>query len=118
MRDVEHCGMISAIDMGLPSTTAIPIKRGRLPKEGFYRNMNVPASLRRKFIQDVESFVMLAQINEQSTGIPSGEAVNTIFVLGIESKTEQLPIQIMEHIARFQGGTHRLQDASSVPVCA
>lgn len=103
MSGIEHCGPISATDMGLPSTTAVPAGRGHLPKEGFYRNMDVPAALRRRFVSEVESFVMLAQVNERSTGIPAGKTVNNIFVLGIETKTEKPPIQVMEHIARFYG---------------
>ncbi|KAB8287101.1 hypothetical protein DSM100688_1876 [Bifidobacterium ramosum] len=103
MSDVEYCGPISALDMGLPSTTAVPAGRGHLTKEGFYRGMDASAALRRRFVDDVESFTMLAQINERSTGIPSSETVSTIFVLGIETKTEKPPVQVMEHIARFYG---------------
>lgn len=103
MSDVEYCGPVSAISMGLPSITAVPAGRGHLSKEGFYRGMDAPAALRRRFTQDVVSFTMLAQINERSTGIPASETVNTIFVLGIETKTEKPPVQVMEHIARYYG---------------
>lgn len=103
MSDIEYCGPVSALDMGLPSTTAVPAGRGHLTKEGFYRGMDAPAALRRRFVDEVESFTMLAQINERSTGIPSNETTTTIFVLGIETKTEKPPVQVMEHIARFYG---------------
>lgn len=103
MSDIEYCGPISALSMGLPSITAVPAGRGHLSKEGFYRGMDVPAALRRRFTQDVVSFTMLAQINERSTGIPASETVNTIFALGIETKTEKPPVQVMEHIARYYG---------------
>lgn len=103
MSEMERCGATSALDMGLPSTTAVPAGMGRLPKEGFYRNMDVTAALRRRFVTEVESFVMLAQINERSTGIPAGRSVGNIFVLGIETKTDKPPTQVMEHIARSYG---------------
>ena len=103
MSDMERCGQVSAADMGLPSTTAVPSGRGRLPKEGFYRGMDIAASLRRRFVEDVESFTMLAQINERSTGIPSDGSVDAVFVLGLALKQSKPPVQVMEHIARFYG---------------
>lgn len=101
MTGIESCGPVTALTLGLPSTTAIPAGRGRLPKEGFYRNAHVTARLRRRFIDDVTAFVMLAQINERSTGIPAGVMVQQIYVLGIDANTATPDTAMLEHLARY-----------------
>ncbi|KAA8820636.1 DUF4391 domain-containing protein [Bifidobacterium rousetti] len=101
MTGIESCGPVTALTLGLPSTTAIPAGRGRLPKEGFYRNAHVTARLRRRFVDDVTTFVMLAQINERSTGIPAGVTVQQIYVLGVDANTTTPDTAMLEHLARY-----------------
>lgn len=109
MNSVEACGSVTALTLGLPSTTSVPGGKGRLPKEGFYHNMQVNARLKRRFIDETESFVMLAQIDARSTGIPAGETVTKIYVLGIEARTDEPDTVLIEQIARYfdEQSTHR-----------
>ncbi|PLS31708.1 hypothetical protein Uis1B_0415 [Bifidobacterium margollesii] len=110
------CGQVTAMTLGLPSTTAVPATRARLPKDGFYRHANMTARLRRRFTDEVESFVMLAQISQSSTGITAGDSVTAIYVMGVELKQDRLPIEVLEHIARVYGEQSR-QRARLLFVC-
>lgn len=102
MSDPETCGTVSAVALGLPSTTAVPHPRGRLPKEGFYRNTAVPVRLRRRFIDDIDQIVMLAVIRPQEIRIPAGERTKEIDVIGLLQTGENPPVEVMEHIARMR----------------
>lgn len=101
MNGVESCGSVTALTLGLPSTTAVPAGKGRLPKEGFYRNMQVNARLKQRFVDETESFVMLAQIDARSTGIPAGKTVAQIYVLGIEARADDPDTVLIEQLARY-----------------
>ena len=100
MSGIESCGPVTALTLGLPSTTAVMHPRGRLTKERFYTNTKVGKRLRQHFIEDIDSITMLAVIREQETGIPAGPLTNEINVIGLEQSTEHPPLEIMEHIAR------------------
>ena len=100
MSGIESCGPVTALTLGLPSTTAVMHPRGRLTKERFYTNTKVGKRLRQHFIEDIDSITMLAVIREQETGIPAGPLTNEINVIGLEQSTEHPPLEVMEHIAR------------------
>lgn len=100
MSGIESCGPVTALTLGLPSTTAVMHPRGRLAKERFYTNTKVGKRLRQHFIEDIDSITMLAVIREQETGIPAGPFTNEINVIGLEQSTEHPPLEVMEHIAR------------------
>lgn len=100
MSGIESCGPVTALTLGLPSTTAVMHPRGRLTKERFYTNTEVGKRLRQHFIEDIDSITMLAVIREQETGIPAGPLTNEINVIGLEQSTEHPPLEVMEHIAR------------------
>ena len=72
MSGIESCGPVTALTLGLPSTTAVMHPRGRLAKERFYTNTKVGKRLRQHFIEDIDSITMLAVIREQETGLPAG----------------------------------------------
>ena len=76
MSGIESCGPVTALTLGLPSTTAVMHPRGRLAKERFYTNTKVGKRLRQHFIEDIDSITMLAVIREQETGIPAGPFTN------------------------------------------
>lgn len=76
MSSIESCGPVTALTLGLPSTTAVTHPRGRLSKERFYTNTSVGKRLRQHFIEDIDSITMLAVIREQETGIPAGPLTN------------------------------------------
>lgn len=100
MSSIESCGPVTALTLGLPSTTAVTHPRGRLSKERFYTNTSVGKRLRQHFIEDIDSITMLAVIREQETGIPAGPLTNEINVIGLEQSTGHPPLEVMEHIAR------------------
>lgn len=100
MSSIESCGLVTALTLGLPSTTAVTHPRGRLAKERFYENTSVGKRLRRHFIEDINSITMLAVIREQETGISAGRTTREINVIGLEQSTEHPPLEVMEHIAR------------------
>lgn len=100
MSGIESCGPVTALTLGLPSTTAVMHPRGRLAKERFYTNTKVGKRLRQHFIEDIDSITMLAVIRERETGIPAGLLTHEINVIGLEQSTEHPPLEVMEHIAR------------------
>lgn len=100
MSGIESCGPVTALTLGLPSTTAVTHPRGRLAKERFYTNTSVDKRLQRHFIEDIDSITMLAVIREQETGIPAGRTTREINVIGLEQSTNHPPLEVMEHIAR------------------
>lgn len=102
MAGIESCGPVTALTLGLPSTTAVTHPRGRLAKERFYENTKVGRRLRRRFIEDVGSITMLAVIRGRETGIPDGPLTHEINVIGLEQSTERPPVEVMEHIARVR----------------
>ena len=67
MSSIESCGPVTALTLGLPSTTAVMHPRGRIAKERFYTNTKVSKRLRQYFIEDIDSITMLAVIREQET---------------------------------------------------
>lgn len=95
MSGIESCGPVTALTLGLPSTTAVMHPRGRLAKERFYTNTKVGKRLRQHFIEDIDSITMLAVIREQETGIPAGPLTNEINVIGLEQSTEHPPLEVM-----------------------
>ena len=52
MSGIESCGPVTALTLGLPSTTAVMHPRGRLTKERFYTNTKVGKRLRQHFIEE------------------------------------------------------------------
>lgn len=100
MSSIESCGPVTALTLGLPSTTAVTHPRGRLAKERFYENTKVSKRLRRHFIEDINSITMLAVIREQETGIPAGQVAREINIIGLKQSTEHPPLEVMELIAR------------------
>lgn len=94
--------ILTAVMLGLPSVTAVPASRGRLPKEAFYQGLEVTAGLKRQFIDDIESLTMLAVIRSKETGIPEGRHVREISVIEVKLKGERLPSAVLERFARFR----------------
>ena len=100
MSEIESCGLVTALTLRLPSTTAVVHSRGRIAKERFYVNTSVGKRLRRHSIEDIDSITMLAVVREQETGIPAGRTTCEINVIGLAQSTGHPPTEVMEHIAR------------------
>ena len=89
--------------LGLPSTTAVG---RRMPKELFYRNLSLPADVKRAFVDDVERIELTHSIRSSTTGIPDGEAVHEVLVLEVALKERKVPESALSCIAR--GNQHKL----------
>ena len=74
--------------LGLPATTEVD---RRLPKEAFYRHMEVDAATRRDLTGGVASIIVANSIKPATTNIADGKAVHEILVLRIDPKGERVP---------------------------
>lgn len=74
--------------LGLPATTEVG---RRLPKEAFYRHMEVDAATRRDLTGGVASITVANSIKPATTNIADGKAVHEILVLRIEPKEGRVP---------------------------
>lgn len=74
--------------LGLPATTEVG---RRLPKEAFYRHMDVDAATRRDLTGGVASIIVANSIKPATTNIADGKAVHEILVLRIDSKGGRVP---------------------------
>lgn len=74
--------------LGLPATTEVD---RRLPKEAFYRHMEVDAATRRDLTGGVASIIVANSIKPTTTNITDGKAVHEILVLKIDPKGERVP---------------------------
>lgn len=74
--------------LGLPATTEVG---RRLPKEAFFRHMDVDAATRRDLTGGVASIVVANSIKPATTNIADGKAVHEILVLWIDPKGERVP---------------------------
>lgn len=74
--------------LGLPATTEVG---RRLPKEAFYRHMDVDTVTRRDLTGGVASITVANSIKPATTNIADGKAVHEILVLRIDPKGERVP---------------------------
>ncbi|MCH3973602.1 MAG: DUF4391 domain-containing protein [Bifidobacterium tibiigranuli] len=86
--------------LGLPSTSAVSAERARLTKESFYSHTAMSTSVRRHFVDDVDTFTMLEVLREAETGVAAGQHVHEIDVLSLDQSGARIPSEVMEHIAR------------------
>lgn len=83
--------------LGLPSTTAVG---RRMPKELFYRNMSLPADVKRSFVDDVERIELAHSVRSSTTGIPDGDDVHEVLVIEVALKERRIPEDALSCIAR------------------
>lgn len=74
--------------LGLPATTEV---NRRLPKEAFYRHMEVDAKMRRDLIDGVERIVVANSIKPATCNVTDGSSVHEILVVEIEPKGGCVP---------------------------
>lgn len=74
--------------LGLPATTEVG---RRLPKEAFYRHMDVDAATRCDLTGGVASIIVANSIKPATTNIADGKAVHEILVLRIDPKGGRVP---------------------------
>ena len=74
--------------LGLPSTTEV---ERALPKEAFYRNLKMPAALRRDFVDGVERIVLANSVKPSSCYLADGRRVHEVLVVRLEPKGASVP---------------------------
>lgn len=98
--EIASCGKVSALTLGLPSTTAVPANRSHITKEAFYQHTKVSSRLHRHFIEDINGITILAVIRNQQQNLQATTKTQEIEVIGLSISSEKLPTEVMEHIAR------------------
>lgn len=69
-----------------PKSTIIDKK---IPKQSFYNNIDLKTSLKKKFIDQIESIVFAHKLSKESINIPKADEVEEIFVFDIYLKDEK-----------------------------
>lgn len=102
--------------LGLPATTVVD---RRLPKEAFYRHMDVDAATRRDLTGGVASITVANSIKPVTTNIADGKSVHEILVLRIDPKGEQVPERVVRLVSRATPNKAVIVDSGSgdIAIC-
>lgn len=76
------------------------VVRRIMPKEAFYKHLNLSGEIRDKFISDVKRIVMEYKLASDTINIEAGEEISEILILSIELKKLDMDYRIIENIAR------------------
>ena len=80
-----------------PSTAHV----GRtMPKEAFYKQLNLSAELKDKFVSDVRRITMEYALTAESINVDKSDELLEILVLTIQLKKQEFDYRIVETIAR------------------
>ncbi len=71
-----------------------------MPKDAFYKNLQLSREIRSKFVSDVQRIVMEYKLAPETINIEPGQEVAEILVLSLELKKPALDYRIIENIAR------------------
>ena len=85
------------IMLGLPKKTEI---NKILPKESFYRNLDISNELKAKFISDIKKITITNILSEKTINVKPGKEVTEIIVLNVELKEKSYDKRILELIAK------------------
>lgn len=102
--------------LGLPATTEVG---RRLPKEAFYRHMDVDAATRRDLTGSVAAIVVANSIKPATTNIADGKAVHEILVLRIDPKGERVPERAVRLVSNATPNKAVIVDSGSgdIAIC-
>ena len=81
----------------LPESTRV---HRRLPKEAFYRRLNLTATLKEKFIADVERICVENSLTKERLNLAKNSAVEEIMLLSVTLKKKEIDGKVIEAIAR------------------
>ncbi|RSX55592.1 hypothetical protein D2E26_0155 [Bifidobacterium dolichotidis] len=105
---LSACGSLTAVDLGLPHSVAVPAAKGRLPKAMFAGHD--PAALsntvRQQLTQQVESIHLLGIISAKSVHAEPSAHVPEVLVLRLQlaQDTQHFPDAVIELIATQRKG--------------
>jgi Domain of unknown function (DUF4391) len=71
-----------------------------MPKEAFYKRLNLSSELREKFVSDVKRIVMEYKLAPDTLNVEKGGEISEILVLSIDLKKKDMDYRIVESIAR------------------
>lgn len=102
--------------LGLPATTEVD---RRLPKEAFYRHMEVDAVTRRDLTGGVAAITVANSIKPVTTNIADGKTVHEILVLRIDPKGERVPERAVRLVSRATPNKAVIVDGGSgdIAIC-
>ncbi len=96
--------------LGLPSTTEV---ERTLPKEGFYRNMQMSVALRRDFVDGVEKIVLANSVKPSTCYLADGDRVHEILVVRLEPKSDEAPVSVVRAVMAANPNRFVVVDAKS-----
>ena len=71
-----------------------------VPKTAFYRNLEVNAKMKQRFVDSVESITWTAKLAPSTLSVADGQTVHEIAVFRIELKGETVPTDVLVFIDR------------------
>ena len=71
-----------------------------VPKTAFYRNLEVNAKMKQRFVDSVESITWTAKLAPSTLSVADGKTVHEIAVFRIELKDETVPTDVLVFIDR------------------
>lgn len=83
--------------MTFPEST---VYNRKIPKQKFYENANLPASVKNLFIKEIEEVRWVYKLSASTINISLGKVVKEIEFLQIEQKCETLSKKIIDQIAK------------------
>ena len=101
--------------LGLPSTTEVS---QRIPKEAFYRNMDLDARTREQFVSGVDRIVVRNAIRPDTANIASGERAREILVVEVTPKAGEVPEAVAQAVLRANPNPMVVTDGSTGRVWA
>ena len=72
-----------------------------VPKTAFYRNLEVNAKMKQRFVDSVESITWTAKLAPSTLSVADGKTVHEIAVFRIELKGEAVPTDVLVFIDRL-----------------
>ena len=83
--------------INFPSSTVV---QQRIPKEAFYKHLPLSASLKAKFVSDVDSIVVANSLPNKNLNLSTNSEIQEIILLSISLKKQDFDGKIVEAIAR------------------
>ena len=71
-----------------------------VPKTAFYRNLEVNAKIKQRFVDDVASVTWTAKIAPSTLNVADGKTVHEIAVFRMELKSKEVPTEVLTFIDR------------------
>ncbi len=71
-----------------------------VPKTAFYRNLEVNAKVKQRFVDDVASITWSAKIAPSTLNVSDGKTVHEIAVFRMELKSKEVPTEVLTFIDR------------------